>query len=1706
MTRLTQKKVKFLWAESCEKSFQELKTRLTSAPVLTFPDSVDGFVVYCDAFRGPLIEFAYSKNFHATIGMAPFEALYGRRCRSPIGWFEVGEAAATGPDAVFEAMEKVKLIRERLKTAQSRQKSYADVRRKDLEFDVGDLVYLKVSTMKGVKRFVKKGKLSPCYIGPYKIVDRIGKVAFKVELPAELSKVHPIFHVSMLKKSIGDSIVIDPSESLGIQDILSYEEIPVEVFDFQVCRLRNKEVPLVKVLWRNQSVESATWEVEADMRAKYPHLFSTNLEHKTPPRRARGNNNQPQPVDPLHEMMWNKGREEDTAPVTWKLFQDAFLDRFFPFELWEAKIEQFMNLRQGSISVKEYYLKFNQLSKSAMINREIDLPRLMIHAQQIESYKIKERERVRGIKRVRLEQQGSQDCVSNRPHPPSCAKYGKDHFRECYMRQRGCFGCGKLGHILRDFLYAKQRSRDAHPQSQATSAPPTAARPVPPQGASSSTAGGQCLNYFYAIPPRQEQEDSPDIVTSMLRIFYFDVYVLMDLGSSFSYVTPLVAINFEMDPELISEPILVSTPIGESFIAKRVYKKYPITVFHLVMYADLIELDMIDFDIILARKLISKVYIHHLVRIKDTKSETPTIQSINVVNEFLDIFLENIPGVPLDREIEFGIDLLPDTQPISIPLYRMAPTELKELKEQLEDLLDKSFIKPSVSSWGAPILFVCKKNGFLRMCIDYRQLNRVTIKNKYPLSLIDDLFDQLKGASYFSKIYLRSGSHQLKVRECDIPQTAFQTRYGHFEFLVMSFRLTNAPVAFMDLMNSVFRPYLELFVIVFLDDILIYSRSEGDHADHLRIVLETLRTHRLYAKFSKCEFWLNSVAFLGHVFSSKGIRVDPQKIEAIKSFPRPISPSDIQSFLGLSGYYRRFAEGDHKILQYVFTQKELNLRQRRWLELLKACDMSMLYHLGKANIVVDALSRKSMGSVAHVEIGKKELAHKNQRPSGVMQEFSIPTWKWEEVIMDFIGCLPPSRRHHDSIWVVVDRLMKSAHFLLVHSSYIDEDYDRIYIQELVRLHGISLAIISDRGSWDEHLALIEFAYNNSFHATIGMAPFKALYGRRCRSPIGWFEVCEATTTGPNAVFEAMEKVKLIRERLKTAQSLQKSYPDVRKKDLEFDVGDLVYLKVLPMKGVKRFGKKGKLSPRYIGPYKIVDRIGKVAFKVELPAELFNVHPIFHVSILSKSIGDSIVINPFKSSGIQDSLSYEEISVEVFDFQVRRLRNKEVPLVKLLWRNQSVESATWEAEADMRAKYPHLYPTNPKHVKVSSSVMSSCYRSYVFSKGYRVEIDNFIFLKVLSYEGSKEIHVNLLDMCIVLYEFMLKPLNLTVRHSHPAQYRTQFSSTESGLSEIVTQTFSVAGDSDGIGDSEGEAFGLIGGAGDIKLTKDGNTLLKEMICEAYTYTVIKTVERIEQECSVDFVDIMVLNPNVEVLKKSAAPQMNINATNGLQDVLKTNLGPKGTIKMFVGVAGDIKLTKDGNTLLKDMGLVFNEIKGVSSHDNQLGQTSQQIVELIEQEYSMDFVELINVLNLNVEVLNKSAVLQMNNNATNGLQEVLKTNLQPIGINVALQVNDPSDDIMFKETVELIEQECSVNFIDINMGCLIDIVVNKGDGSALLTKTMWMKNVVEVASLIVGTAVTIKPWIFTEIKEQRHWDITFVERLGILKDYARFILEH
>ncbi|GJW67566.1 putative reverse transcriptase domain-containing protein [Tanacetum coccineum] len=282
-----------------------------------------------------------------------------------------------------------------------------------------------------------------------------------------------------------------------------------------------------------------------------------------------------------------------------------------------------------------------------------------------------------------------------------------------------------------------------------------------------------------------------------------------------------------------------------------------------------------------AQEYLSKgcdVFLAHITtkEAKD-KSKEKQLEDLSIVRDFPEVFPEDLPGIPPARQVEFQIDLVPSVAP------------------------------------GAPVLFVKKKDGSFRMCIDYRELNKLTVKNRYPLPRIDDLFDQLQGSSVYSKIDLRSGYHQLRVREEDIPKTAFRTRYGHYEFQMMPFGLTNAPAVFMDLMNRVCKPYLDKFVIVFIDDILIYSKNKEEHEDHLKLILELLKKEELYAKLSKCKFWILKVQFLGRVINSKGIHVDPVKIESIKDWTSPKSETEIRQFLGLTGYYRRFIEGFSKI-------------------------------------------------------------------------------------------------------------------------------------------------------------------------------------------------------------------------------------------------------------------------------------------------------------------------------------------------------------------------------------------------------------------------------------------------------------------------------------------------------------------------------------------------------------------------------------------------------------------------------------------------------------------------------------------------------------------------------------------------------------------------------------------------------------------------
>nr|CAD40483.1 OSJNBa0067G20.3 [Oryza sativa Japonica Group]CAE03320.2 OSJNBa0032I19.14 [Oryza sativa Japonica Group] len=872
----------------------------------------------------------------------------------------------------------------------------------------------------------------------------------------------------------------------------------------------------------------------------------------------------------------------------------------------------------------------------------------------------------------------------------------------------------------------------------------------------------------------------------------------------------------------------------------------------------------------------------------------------------------------------------------------MAANELAEVKKQLEELKEKGYIRPSTSPQGAPVIFVEKKDKTKRMCVDYRALNEVTIKNKYPLPRIDDLFDQLKGATVFSKIDLRSGYHQLRIREEDIPKTAFTTRYGLYEFTVMSFGLTNAPAFFMNLMNKVFMEYLDKFVVVFIDDILVYSQSEEDHQQHLRLVLGKLREHQLYAKLRKCEFCLSEVKFLGHVISAKGVAVDPKTVTAVTDWKQPKTVTQVRSFLGLAGYYRRFIENfskiaqpmtqllkkeekfvwspqcekafqtlkeklvsspvlilpdtrkdflvycdasrqglgrvlmqeaavvhalkiwrhylignrceiytDHKSLKYIFTQSDLNLRQRRWLELIKDYDVRIHYHPGKANVVADPLSRKShcntlgvrgippelnqqmealnlsivgrgflatleakptlldqireaqkndpdmYGLLKNMKQGKaagftedehgtlwngnrvcvpddwelkqlilqeahessysihpgstkiyldlkekywwismkREIAEfvalcdvcqhvkaEHQRPARLLQPLQVPEWKWDEIGMDFITGLPKTQGGYDSIWVVVDRLTKVARFIPVKTTYggnklAELYFARIKLQEELGtrlnfstayhpqtdgqterlnqiLEDILRACVLNFGkTWDKSLPYAEFSYNNSYQASIQMAPYEALYGRKCQTPLLWDQVGESQVFGTDILREAEVKVRTIQENLKVAQSRQKSYADNRRRNLEFAVDNFVYLRVTPLRGVHRFQTKGKLAPRFVGPFRIIARRGEVAYQLELPASLGNVHDVFHLSQLKKCLRVPSEQADSEQIEVREDLTYVERPVKILDTMERRTRNRVIRFYKVQWSNHAEEEATWEREDELKAAHPDLFASS-----------------------------------------------------------------------------------------------------------------------------------------------------------------------------------------------------------------------------------------------------------------------------------------------------------------------------------------------------------------------------------------------------------------------------
>nr|GEV89091.1 retrotransposon protein, putative, Ty3-gypsy subclass [Tanacetum cinerariifolium] len=647
---------------------------------------------------------------------------------------------------------------------------------------------------------------------------------------------------------------------------------------------------------------------------------------------------------------------------------------------------------------------------------------------------------------------------------------------------------------------------------------------------------------------------------------------------------------------------------------------------------------------------------------EEDKSEGKQLEDVPIVRDYPEVFPKDLPGPPPARPVEFQIDLNPGAAPVARAPYRLAPSKMK-LLEQLPELSKKGFIRPSSSPWGAPVLFVKKKYRSFRMCINYRELNKLTVKNRYPLPRIEDLFDQLQGSSVYSKIDLRSGYHHLRVQEQDVPKTAFRTRYGHCEFQVMPFGLTNAPVVFMDLMNRVCKPYLDKFMIVFIDDILIYSKNEKEHKEHLKEILELLKKEKFQDRIHQRLGISQNTDRDPPIFRPCVVLMQIEKVIAyasrqLKVHEQNYTTHDLElgSVVFALKIWRHYLYGtkctvftDHKSLQHILDQRELNMRQRRWLELLSDYDCDIRYHPGKANVVAGALSRKERIEPLWVralvmtigldlprqilEAQIEALKPKNLEKEDVdgMIRRDIPKEKLEQRAEGTL-CL------NGRSWLPCYGDLRSVIMYESHKSKysIHPGSDKMY-QDMKKLYWWPNMKANIATYVSKCLTCAKVKAEHQRPSGLLAAPYEALYGRKCRSPVCWAEVGEAQLTGPELIQETTEKIVLIKQRIQAAQDRKKSYADLKWKPVEFEVGDRVMLKVSPWKGVVRFGKRGKLNPRYVRPFKVLAKVGKISYRMELPQELSRVHHTFHVSNLKKCYADEPLVMPLEGIHVDDRL-------------------------------------------------------------------------------------------------------------------------------------------------------------------------------------------------------------------------------------------------------------------------------------------------------------------------------------------------------------------------------------------------------------------------------------------------------------------------------------
>nr|GEU52265.1 putative reverse transcriptase domain-containing protein [Tanacetum cinerariifolium] len=736
---------------------------------------------------------------------------------------------------------------------------------------------------------------------------------------------------------------------------------------------------------------------------------------------------------------------------------------------------------------------------------------------------------------------------------------------------------------------------------------------------------------------------------------------------------------------------------------------------------DLMLVPLGSFDVIIGMDWLTKyhgvIICDEKIEAKD-KSEGKRLEDVPIVRDFPEVFPEDLLGIPPARQVEFQIDLVPCAAPVARAPYRPAPSEIKELAEQLKELSDKGFIRPNSSPWGAPVLFVKKKDGSFRMCIDYRELNKLTVKNRY---------------------------HQLRVRKEDISKIAFRMRYGHYEFQVMPFGLTNAPTKLRSATILTLPKGSENFIVCC-------------DASHKGLGAVLMKNEKVIA------------------YDSRQLKIHEKNYT---TYDLELGAMVFALNMWIHYLYgtRCIVFTDHKSLQHTIDQKELNMRQQRWLELLSDYDCDIRYHPGKANIIADALSRKERFRPLRVralvitmglnlpkkilEAQTEALKPKNLSAEDVggMLRKHLPKEKLEpradgtlclnnKSWVPYFGDLRTLIMHEshkskysihsgsDKMYQDLKRLYWWPNMKANISTYVSkcltcskvkaehkkpsglendpmEKLTKLYMKEVVTRHGMPVSIISDRDgrftslfwqtlhkalgtpldmsttyhpktnnqskrtiqtfedmlracvtyfgkSWDIHLPLIEFSYNNSYHTSIKAAPFEALYGWKCRSPVCWAEVRDAQLTSPEIVHETTEKIIQIKSRIQAARDQQKSYADLKCKPMDFQVGDRVMLKVL-------------------------SKVGDVAYRLELPQQLSRVHNTYHVSNLKKCLSDELLVIPLDELRIDDKLHFVEEQVKIMDREIKQLKRSRNPIIRVIWNSKRGPEFTWEREDQFKQK-------------------------------------------------------------------------------------------------------------------------------------------------------------------------------------------------------------------------------------------------------------------------------------------------------------------------------------------------------------------------------------------------------------------------------------